>query len=130
MGPPSRPHLSHVPSAPSAGARRIDWRAHYNAIFDVAWVPGQDRLLTASGDQSVRLCTRPITRLPFLRRLPSRMGTLAAASNHLAASDPLHPRTRACIDRTHVRVPHLLQLTRAQWSSCARSAGTRAPSRP
>lgn len=38
-----------------AGEGRVDWRAHFNAIFDLAWLPGQDRLLTASGDQSCRL---------------------------------------------------------------------------
>ena len=31
------------------------WFAHDNAIFDVAWCHRDDRLLTASGDQSVKL---------------------------------------------------------------------------
>jgi denticleless len=31
------------------------WIAHENAIFDAAWCHGDGRLLTASGDQSVRL---------------------------------------------------------------------------
>ena len=38
-----------------AAEGRRDWRAHYNAIFALAWVPGQQRLLTASGDQTCRL---------------------------------------------------------------------------
>ncbi|KAG5277290.1 hypothetical protein AALO_G00115830 [Alosa alosa] len=32
-----------------------EWMAHDNAIFDVAWVPGEASLVTASGDQSARL---------------------------------------------------------------------------
>jgi len=30
-------------------------RAHNNAIFDLAWVPGQSKLLTLSGDHTARL---------------------------------------------------------------------------
>ena len=29
-----------------------DWRAHENAVFDLDWVPGENRLVTGSGDQS------------------------------------------------------------------------------
>lgn len=32
-----------------------DWQAHNNAIFDMAWVEGEGRILTASGDQTVVL---------------------------------------------------------------------------
>ena len=31
------------------------WRAHDNAVFDVAWVHGDEQLLTCSGDQTSRL---------------------------------------------------------------------------
>eukprot|EP00898_Chlorokybus_atmophyticus_P004010 jgi/Chlat1/460/Chrsp103S01070 len=31
------------------------WLAHLNAVFDIAWVKGGSHLLTASGDQTVRL---------------------------------------------------------------------------
>ncbi|KAL6486706.1 hypothetical protein MHYP_G00060980 [Metynnis hypsauchen] len=32
-----------------------EWPAHDNAVFDVAWVPGANSLVTASGDQTARL---------------------------------------------------------------------------
>ncbi|XP_068964860.1 denticleless protein homolog isoform X2 [Petaurus breviceps papuanus] len=32
-----------------------EWMAHWNAIFDLAWVPGEHRLVTASGDQTAKI---------------------------------------------------------------------------
>ncbi|XP_076612857.1 denticleless protein homolog [Chaetodon auriga] len=32
-----------------------EWLAHENAVFDIAWVPGEPHLVTASGDQTARL---------------------------------------------------------------------------
>ncbi|KAG9283144.1 hypothetical protein AMEX_G1882 [Astyanax mexicanus] len=32
-----------------------EWPAHDNAVFDIAWVPGANSLVTASGDQTARL---------------------------------------------------------------------------
>ncbi|XP_075386214.1 denticleless protein homolog [Tenrec ecaudatus] len=32
-----------------------EWLAHWNAVFDLAWVPGEFKLVTASGDQTARL---------------------------------------------------------------------------
>eukprot|EP00064_Thunnus_orientalis_P015491 superscaffoldBa00002877_g15544 len=32
-----------------------EWLAHENAVFDVAWVPGESQLVTAAGDQMARL---------------------------------------------------------------------------
>uniref|UniRef100_A0A665WGV8 Uncharacterized protein n=1 Tax=Echeneis naucrates TaxID=173247 RepID=A0A665WGV8_ECHNA len=32
-----------------------EWLAHENAVFDIAWVPGEPQLVTASGDQMARL---------------------------------------------------------------------------
>ncbi|MBN3319464.1 DTL protein, partial [Atractosteus spatula] len=32
-----------------------EWLAHTNAVFDIAWVPGEPRLVTASGDQTAKL---------------------------------------------------------------------------
>ncbi|XP_056118632.1 denticleless protein homolog isoform X2 [Rhinichthys klamathensis goyatoka] len=32
-----------------------EWQAHDNAVFDIAWVPGTNSLVTASGDQTARL---------------------------------------------------------------------------
>ncbi|XP_043551811.1 denticleless protein homolog [Chiloscyllium plagiosum] len=31
------------------------WLAHNNAVFDLAWVPGEPKLVTASGDQTAKL---------------------------------------------------------------------------
>lgn len=31
------------------------WLAHTNAVFDLAWVPGEPKLVTASGDQTAKL---------------------------------------------------------------------------
>ncbi|CAL1585594.1 unnamed protein product [Knipowitschia caucasica] len=32
-----------------------EWLAHENAVFDLAWVPGEPQLVTAAGDQMARL---------------------------------------------------------------------------
>ncbi|XP_056283668.1 denticleless protein homolog [Pseudoliparis swirei] len=32
-----------------------EWLAHENAVFDIAWVPGEPHLVTAAGDQMARL---------------------------------------------------------------------------
>ncbi|XP_075893705.1 denticleless protein homolog [Nelusetta ayraudi] len=32
-----------------------EWLAHENAVFDIAWVPGNSHMVTASGDQMARL---------------------------------------------------------------------------
>ncbi|XP_033991373.1 denticleless protein homolog [Trematomus bernacchii] len=32
-----------------------EWLAHENAVFDIAWVPGEPHLVTAAGDQLARL---------------------------------------------------------------------------
>ncbi|XP_066451138.1 denticleless protein homolog [Eleutherodactylus coqui] len=39
------------------GQRKVvkDWQAHTNAVFDLAWVPGEHKLVTASGDQTAKL---------------------------------------------------------------------------
>ncbi|ANM64882.1 unnamed protein product [Arabidopsis thaliana] len=36
-------------------ARFRDWIAHYNAIFDISWIKGDSCLLTASGDQTIKV---------------------------------------------------------------------------
>ena len=33
----------------------VDWQAHRNAVFDVDWMPGENQLVTASGDQNIAL---------------------------------------------------------------------------
>ncbi|XP_077567362.1 denticleless protein homolog [Stigmatopora nigra] len=38
------------------GSRLLkEWLAHENAVFDLAWVPGESQLVTAAGDQTARL---------------------------------------------------------------------------
>ena len=37
------------------GSNATHYMCHNNAIFDLAWVPGHAQLLTASGDQTIRL---------------------------------------------------------------------------
>ncbi|XP_063774318.1 denticleless protein homolog [Pseudophryne corroboree] len=32
-----------------------DWQAHTNAVFDLAWVPEEHKLVTASGDQTAKI---------------------------------------------------------------------------
>ncbi|XP_068795889.1 denticleless protein homolog isoform X2 [Struthio camelus] len=32
-----------------------EWQAHSNAVFDIAWVPGEHRIVTASGDQTAKV---------------------------------------------------------------------------
>ncbi|NWV01595.1 DTL protein, partial [Upupa epops] len=32
-----------------------EWQAHTNAVFDLAWVPGEHRIVTASGDQTAKV---------------------------------------------------------------------------
>lgn len=31
-----------------------EWMAHWNAVFDLAWVPGEFKLVTAAGDQTAK----------------------------------------------------------------------------
>jgi WD40 repeat protein len=33
----------------------VDWLGHRNAVFDVEWMPGENQLMTASGDQTINL---------------------------------------------------------------------------
>ncbi|KAM0945844.1 putative transcription factor WD40-like family [Dioscorea sansibarensis] len=39
----------------SGQARVFDWLAHTNAIFDVCWIKDDSHIVTASGDQSIKL---------------------------------------------------------------------------
>ncbi|CAJ1076967.1 denticleless protein homolog [Xyrichtys novacula] len=39
----------------SRGKVLKEWLAHENAVFDIAWVPGEPQLVTAAGDQTARL---------------------------------------------------------------------------
>ena len=32
-----------------------DWKAHSNAVFDLAWMSKEDKILTGSGDQTICL---------------------------------------------------------------------------
>ncbi|KAJ3052975.1 hypothetical protein HK097_005284 [Rhizophlyctis rosea] len=37
------------------GHKRVEWNAHENAIFDIAWTADDTHLVTASGDQTARV---------------------------------------------------------------------------
>ncbi|NWI88468.1 DTL protein, partial [Pitta sordida] len=64
------PHLEHVLAvANEEGFVRLydteaqttsklifkEWQAHSNAVFDLAWVPGEHKIVTASGDQTAKV---------------------------------------------------------------------------
>ncbi|NXF10872.1 DTL protein, partial [Smithornis capensis] len=64
------PHLEHVLAVANeegfvrlydteaqAASKLIfkEWQAHSNAVFDLAWVPGEHRIVTASGDQTAKV---------------------------------------------------------------------------
>ncbi|TKY50456.1 Denticleless protein-like [Spatholobus suberectus] len=36
-------------------ARICDWVSHQNAVFDICWIKGDTQILTASGDQTIKL---------------------------------------------------------------------------
>ena len=48
------PH-SPPPCASAVHTRTGSWHAHRNALFDSAWTPHDNRIVTASGDQTCRL---------------------------------------------------------------------------
>ncbi|XP_012493780.1 PREDICTED: denticleless protein homolog [Propithecus coquereli] len=46
--------FSSVLRQPQLGVLRSEWMAHCNAVFDLAWVPGEFKLVTAAGDQTAK----------------------------------------------------------------------------
>ncbi|XP_004578722.2 denticleless protein homolog isoform X2 [Ochotona princeps] len=65
----SAPHMEHILAvANEEGFVRLydtesqtlkkkcfkEWMAHWNAVFDLAWVPGEFKLVTAAGDQTAK----------------------------------------------------------------------------
>ncbi|GLT31933.1 hypothetical protein SLA2020_066320 [Shorea laevis] len=66
-------------------ARIADWVAHQNAIFDICWIKEDTSILTASGDQTIRVwdahekkCTGVLT---------GHTGSVKSLSSHPANSD-------------------------------------------
>ncbi|XP_062106922.1 uncharacterized protein LOC133818199 [Humulus lupulus] len=52
----TRRHLSSSSHQENAEKSRIcEWAAHQNAVFDVCWVKGGTQILTASGDQTMKV---------------------------------------------------------------------------
>ncbi|XP_053664755.1 protein lethal(2)denticleless [Anopheles marshallii] len=46
------------------GERALEgWQCHYNAVFDIEWMPGAMKLVTASGDHTATLWTLAETRM-------------------------------------------------------------------
>ncbi|VDI80479.1 denticleless [Mytilus galloprovincialis] len=61
-----------------------DWRAHSNAIFDLAWMGGDSKLLSAAGDQTVVLWD-----VPTAKKLNSFQGhTSSVRSVNFKTNDP------------------------------------------
>ena len=79
-----------------AGHLRTEWHAHHNAIFDLVWVPGKQRIITASGDQTCRLCECRLTSLLVLAPALALTATLTLPLTANVALT-LHQSTR---DRT------------------------------
>ncbi|NXU90492.1 DTL protein, partial [Xiphorhynchus elegans] len=47
--------LYDTEARPSSKVIFKEWQAHSNAVFDLAWVPGEHRIVTASGDQTAKV---------------------------------------------------------------------------
>ncbi|XP_021363808.1 denticleless protein homolog [Mizuhopecten yessoensis] len=62
-----------------------DWQAHSNAIFDLAWVPLENKLVTASGDQTAVLWDVPTAeKLDVFKGHTSSVRTVAFRSDDSA----------------------------------------------
>ncbi|GMH06775.1 hypothetical protein Nepgr_008615 [Nepenthes gracilis] len=66
-------------------ARVSDWSAHQNAVFDICWIKDDAQILTASGDQTIKLwdaqerkCTRVLT---------GHTGSIKSVCSHPTKSD-------------------------------------------
>ncbi|KAJ4974853.1 hypothetical protein NE237_008027 [Protea cynaroides] len=69
----------------AAEARICDWVAHSNAIFDICWIKDDSRLLTASGDQSVKLWDAE--KRECLNFLMGHTGSVKSLCSHPSSSD-------------------------------------------
>ncbi|CAH2045156.1 unnamed protein product [Thlaspi arvense] len=68
-------------------ARFRDWVAHYNAVFDISWIKGDSCLLTASGDQTIKVWDVEESKCTGV--LVGHTGTVKSMSSHPTNSDLL-----------------------------------------
>ncbi|KAJ0971544.1 hypothetical protein J5N97_019503 [Dioscorea zingiberensis] len=68
----------------SGKARVFDWIAHTNAIFDVCWIKDDSHIMTASGDQTIKLWNAENKKCMVL--LAGHTGSVKSISPH--ASNP------------------------------------------
>ncbi|ESQ32698.1 hypothetical protein EUTSA_v10004025mg [Eutrema salsugineum] len=68
-------------------ARFRDWVAHYNAVFDISWIKGDSCLLTASGDQTIKVWDVEETKCTGV--LIGHTGTVKSLCSHPTNSDLL-----------------------------------------
>ncbi|KAM3294688.1 hypothetical protein ACQJBY_037523 [Aegilops geniculata] len=69
----------------SAETRLSDWVAHNNAIFDVCWIKEGSQLLTASGDQTVKIWS--VENKKCLGVLSGHTGSVKSLSCHSSNPD-------------------------------------------
>ncbi|KAJ0252952.1 Transducin/WD40 repeat-like superfamily protein [Hirschfeldia incana] len=68
-------------------ARVRDWVAHYNAVFDISWIKGDSCLLTASGDQTIKVWDVEENKCTGV--LIGHTGTIKSMCSHPTDSDLL-----------------------------------------
>ncbi|XP_018510106.2 denticleless protein homolog isoform X1 [Brassica rapa] len=68
-------------------ARLSDWVAHYNAVFDISWIKGDSCLLTASGDQTIKVWDVEENKCTGV--LIGHTGTVKSMCSHPTRSDLL-----------------------------------------
>lgn len=66
-------------------ARIGDWVAHQNAIFDISWIKEDTKILTASGDQTIRLWD--VEKMKSTSVLMGHAGSVKSLCSHPTNSD-------------------------------------------
>ncbi|XP_020574066.1 denticleless protein homolog B isoform X1 [Phalaenopsis equestris] len=69
----------------TAEARVSEWVAHENAIFDICWIKDDSHLLTASGDQTIKIWNAE--RRKCIGLLAGHTGSVKSISSHSSNSD-------------------------------------------
>ncbi|KAJ6751589.1 hypothetical protein OIU85_002061 [Salix viminalis] len=77
---------------PSEKARISDWVAHQNAIFDVRWIKEDTTILTASGDQTIKVWDAQEKKCAGI--LMGHTGSVKSVSPHPTNSDLLISASR------------------------------------
>ncbi|KAG0493010.1 hypothetical protein HPP92_006408 [Vanilla planifolia] len=69
----------------NAEARLSEWVAHENAIFDISWIKDDTQILTASGDQTIKIWDAE--RKKCIGVLTGHTGSVKSLSSHSSNSD-------------------------------------------